>query len=50
MCGRFSLAPNLETVAKRFGVLTTTAESAAYIPRYNIFLTVYDAPRYTRLE
>jgi len=29
MCGRFSLAANLKTVAKRFGVLTATAESAA---------------------
>ncbi len=36
MCGRFSLTANLTTVAQRFGVRTATAESAVWVPSYNI--------------
>ena len=36
MCGRFSLAANLTTIAQRFGVPRPTAESAAWTPHYNI--------------
>jgi len=36
MCGRFSLAAGMTTVAQRFGLLTPTAESAAWTPSYNI--------------
>ncbi len=36
MCGRFSLAANLTTIAQRFGVPIPTAESAAWTPHYNI--------------
>jgi len=36
MCGRFSLTANLTTVAQRFGVPIPTAESAVWIPSYNI--------------
>ncbi len=34
MCGRFSLAVNLTTIAQRFGV--HTAESSVWVPSYNI--------------
>lgn len=36
MCGRFSLATDLSTIAERFGAPTPTSESGAWIPRYNI--------------
>jgi putative SOS response-associated peptidase YedK len=36
MCGRFSLAADMTTVAQRFGLLTPTAESAAWTAHYNI--------------
>ncbi len=36
MCGRFVLAANLTTVAQRLGVPKPTAESAAWIPHFNI--------------
>ncbi len=36
MCGRFSLAANLTTIAQRFGVLLPTAESVEWSLHYNI--------------
>jgi len=36
MCGRFSLKADLSAIAQRFGVSPSTAESAAWIPHYNI--------------
>jgi putative SOS response-associated peptidase YedK len=36
MCGRFSLAADPSTIAQRFGVTMSTAESAAWTPHYNI--------------
>ena len=39
MCGRFTLATSLTTVAQRFAVRMPTAESAVWTPRYNIALT-----------
>ena len=36
MCGRFTLASSLTTVAQRFGVPIPTAESAVWTPHYNI--------------
>jgi putative SOS response-associated peptidase YedK len=36
MCGRFSLAAGMTTVAQRFRLLTPTAESAAWTAHYNI--------------